>query len=158
MTGGRTGAAPYLPGAFGAGEAGDQVQCHVDTGADAGRGDEVAVVDPAVDWADLHGGFQPAHLVQCSPVGRRRPPAEQPGSGIDQSAGADTGHQRDGGALGADPIEVFRVAQKPPGAFAAGVYEYPGEVSPRLLHRNHRGGPRMHSLMSQNGPLSGGRE
>jgi hypothetical protein len=60
-------AAPYLPGAYRAGEAGDRVQCHVDTGANAGRGDEVAVVDPAVGWADLHGGFKPAQLVHCSP-------------------------------------------------------------------------------------------
>ena len=118
-------AAPDLPGPFGAGEASDQVQCHVDTGADAGRGDEVAVVDPAVGWADLHGGVKPAQLVHRSPVGRRRPLAEQPGSSVDQSASADTGHQRDGRALGADPLEVFGVAQKPPGAFAAWVYEHP---------------------------------
>src|SRR6478672_10071951 len=117
-------AAPDLPGAFGAGEASDQVQCHVDTGADTGRGDEVAVVDPAVGWADLHGGVKPAQLVHRSPVGRRRPLAEQPGSSVDQSASADTGHQRDGRTLGADPLEVFRVAQKPPGTFAAWVYQH----------------------------------
>jgi hypothetical protein len=79
-------AAPDLPGAFGAGEASDQVQCHVDTGADAGGGDEVAVVDPAVGWADLHSGVKPAQLVPRGPVGRRRPLAEQPGSSVDQSA------------------------------------------------------------------------
>ena len=50
------------------------------------RGDEVAVVDPAVGWADLHGGVKPAQHVHRGPVGRRRPLAEQPGSGVDQSA------------------------------------------------------------------------
>jgi hypothetical protein len=43
----------------------------------------------------LHGGVKPAQLVHRSPVGRRRPLAEQPGSSVDQSASADTGHQRD---------------------------------------------------------------
>jgi hypothetical protein len=117
-------AAPDLPGALGAGEASDQMQCHVDTGADARRGDEVAVVDPAVGWTDLHGGVEPAQLVHGSPVGRRRPLAEQPGSGVDQSASADTAIKGDARALGADPVEVFGVAQKTPGAFAAWVDEH----------------------------------
>jgi hypothetical protein len=38
----------HLSGPFGAGQAGDEMQCHVDAGADARRGDDVPVIDEAV--------------------------------------------------------------------------------------------------------------
>jgi hypothetical protein len=117
-------APPDLPGAFDAGQSRDQVQCHVDPGADAGGGDEVAVIDPAVVRTDLNGRFERAQLVHRTPVRGRRPPAEQPGSGVHQRAVAHAGHQGDGGALRADPVEVFRVAKQRPGALAAGVDEH----------------------------------
>jgi hypothetical protein len=40
-------ASAYFVGAFDAGQASHEVERHVDTGADAGAGDDVAVVDEA---------------------------------------------------------------------------------------------------------------
>ena len=51
-------------------------------------------------------------------------PGQQPGGGVDEAAGAHRGHQRDGGALGADPAQVVGVAKEPPGAVAARVDEH----------------------------------
>ena len=75
-----------LAGPVDAGEAGDEVQRHVDAGADAGAGDDVPVVDePGVDVGDRWSGRARASRsrdAQCVVAGR---PASRPGGGVDEA-------------------------------------------------------------------------
>ena len=88
-----------------------------------GAGDQVAVVDvPGVDVGD-DGRVELGEQVERRPVRGGRPSGQQTGGRVDEAAGAHAGQQRDGGALGAHPVQVLGVAQQPPGADAARVDE-----------------------------------
>src|ERR1700709_1762359 len=69
--------APDLPSSIVAGQAGNEVQRHVDAGAHAGGGDDVAVVDPAVVLANFDARVERTQLIQRGPVRRRWSPAQQ---------------------------------------------------------------------------------
>lgn len=116
--------APDLAGAIWAGQTRDQVQRHVDAGADPGGGDHVAVIDPAVVLARLDAGVKGTQLVKRTPVGGCRATVEQPGCRVDQCASAHAGHQGDRSSLFTHPRQVRWVAQQWAGARSAGVHEH----------------------------------
>src|ERR1700745_3418472 len=76
--------APYLTGAIGAGQPGDQMQCHVDPRGNAGRGHHVTVVDEALVAAHVDGRVEFAERVEPSPVSRGGAAAEHASGGVDQ--------------------------------------------------------------------------
>ena len=70
-----------------------------------------------------HRRVELGQQVQRRPVRRRRPARQQSGSGVDEASRAHRGHQRNGGTLGAHPVQVLGVAEQGSGALAARVDE-----------------------------------
>ncbi len=70
-------------------KAGDDVEGHVDTGGDAGGGDDVALVDDAFVGADVDGGVVLAEPVDRAPVGGGALAVEETVGGEEEGTGAD---------------------------------------------------------------------
>ena len=83
--------APYLPGTIGVGEAGDQMQRHVDPRGNTRRRHQITVVDEALIAAHIDGRIEFGEQVEPSPVSRRRAAAEHTRGSIDQGASAHAG-------------------------------------------------------------------
>ena len=121
----------------GTGQPGDQVQRHVDTGGDAGGGDDVAVVDEAVvRGATSIVGSSGGQLVECRQWVVAGRPRSNPAAAYTSAAGADAGHQRAARGKGTESVEHVVVAHQRTGAVAAGHHQYvdafgvAGEVEP----------------------------
>ena len=83
----------YLSGAFGAGESSDEVKGHVDACRDAGGGDDLPIVNPALVRAWRDGRVEGEEFLERCVVGGGGASAQEPCGGKYQGAGADTAHQ-----------------------------------------------------------------
>ena len=96
----------HLSGSIDIGEAGHQVQRHVDSCGDARRSDHISIVDEPFVGADLDSRVKFGERLQLAPVRGGGPVREQAGGREYKGAGADARHQRDLETLLAHPVQL----------------------------------------------------
>src|SRR5665647_3599795 len=96
----------HLSGSVDTGEAGHQMQRHVDSRGDARRSDHISIVDEPLVGADLESRVKLGERLQRAPVRGGGPVREQTGSREYQRAGADARHQWHLDTLLAHPVQL----------------------------------------------------